>query len=441
MEGGPHGSVQNFSANLGQIRMLFQDPDIRNVPTAKFATDWREAVGDIPGVEKLTFAAELMAGRADLGIALSHDNFDILLTAVNRLKENLRTFDGVSEITDSHSEGKRELQLKLKPAARSLGITESDLASQVRSAFYGAEALRLQRGRNEVKVMVRYPKEDRKSMADIEQMMLRTPMGGEVPFYEAAYVEDGRGYSEIKRTDRRRVVEVSASVNNKVANADEIMTSLNDGVLIQLQRDYPGLVVDLEGQRRDQAESMGSLMVGFMFALILIYGLLAIPLRSFAQPIIVMSVIPFGFVGAVLGHMLLGYNLSLLSMFGFVALAGVVVNGSLVLIDFVNRARAGGMSAEEAVVEAGARRFRPIMLTSLTTFFGLFPLLLETSIQARFLIPMAISLGCGVLFTAFVILLVTPTMYLILEDLLLKVGYDSSAQFEHVEAITTREAA
>jgi multidrug efflux pump subunit AcrB len=186
---------------------------------------------------------------------------------------------------------------------------------------------------------------------------------------------------------------------------------------------------------------MGSLYVGFMFALILIYGLLAIPLRSFTQPLIVMSVIPFGFVGAVLGHLFLGYDLSLLSMFGFVALAGVVVNGSLVLIDFINRARANGMSSEEAVVEAGVRRFRPIILTSLTTFFGLFPLLLETSIQARFMIPMAISLGCGVLFTAFVILLVTPTMYLILEDLHLQVGYDSSSPLEQIEAVPGREAA
>lgn len=436
-----HGSTRNFSGNLGQIRMLFQDPDIRNLSTVKFANDWRDAVGEIPGVEKLIFSSDLMAGQPDLGISISHDDFGILLTAVDRLKETLSTFDGVTEIADSHTEGKRELQLKLKPAARTLGISESDLASQVRSAFYGAEALRLQRGRNEVKVMVRYPERERRSLEDIDQMMLRTPMGGEVPFHEAAYVEDGRGYSEIKRTDRRRIVDVTASVDNKVANADEIMTVLNEGILAQLQRDYPSLVIDLEGERRNQAESMGSLYTGFMFALILIYGLLAIPLRSFSQPFIVMSVIPFGFVGAVLGHMLLGYDLSMLSMFGFVALAGVVVNGSLVLIDFVNRARAEGMTSEEAVVEAGIRRFRPIMLTSLTTFFGLFPLLLETSIQARFMIPMAISLGCGVLFTAFVILLVTPTMYLILEDLHLRVGFDSSSPLEQVEAAAHHEAA
>ncbi|MBU1637538.1 efflux RND transporter permease subunit [bacterium] len=436
-----HGSSQNFSGNLGQVLMLFQEPDVRNISTVKFAIEWRDAVGEIPGVERLVFSSDLMAGQPDLGIALSHDDFDILLTAVDKLKETLGTFDGVSEIADSHTEGKRELQLKLKPAARSLGITESDLAAQVRSAFYGAEALRLQRGRNEVKVMVRYPKDERESLEDIDQMMLRTPMGGEVPFHEAAYVEDGRGYSEIKRTDRRRIVEVTASVDNKISNADEIMTVLNEGILAQMQRDYPGLIVDLEGERRNQAESMGSLYTGFMFALILIYGLLAIPLRSFTQPFIVMSVIPFGLVGAVLGHIILGYDLSMLSMFGFVALAGVVVNGSLVLIDFVNRARANGMTSEEAVVEAGVRRFRPIILTSLTTFFGLFPLLLETSIQARFMIPMAISLGCGVLFTAFVILLVTPTMYLILEDLHLRVGYDSSAPLEQLETATSREAA
>lgn len=228
---------------------------------------------------------------------------------------------------------------------------------------------------------------------------------------------DAIGYSGITRTDQKRVVVVNASVDPKAANASEITAALESGILAQLRSDYPGLQYDYEGQSRDRQESLQSLATGFVFALFLIFGLIAIPLRSFTQPLVIMSVIPFGFVGAIFGHMLFGFNMSLMSMFGFVALTGVVVNGGIVMIDFINRARDGGLPVREAILQSGVRRFRAIMLTSTTTFFGLVPLILEKSVQAQFLVPMAISLGFGVMFSGFLItLIVLPAMYLILED-------------------------
>ncbi len=417
-EGGPGGVREVVGANLGQLRMLLIDPEFRSMRTPDIVNLWRKEVGEIPGVEQIQFQADLIAAGADIGIELSHEDFDALLASVDRLKSHLASYSGVYDISDSHLEGKRELQLKLKPDARTLGVSESDLGMQVRSAFFGAEALRLQRGRDEVKVMVRYPEEERKSLSNVDNMMIRTRTGGEIPFHAAASVVDAVGYSGVSRTDQKRVIVVNASVDDATANAREITASLEAGILRQLKSDYPGLQFAYEGQSLDRQESMQSLAVGFLFALFLIFGLIAIPLRSFTQPMIIMSVIPFGFVGAILGHLVFGFNMSLMSMFGFVALTGVVVNGGIVMIDFINRAREAGMSAREAILQSGVRRFRAIMLTSFTTFFGLFPLILEKEMQAQFLVPLAISLGFGVLFSGFFItLIVLPTMYMILEDI------------------------
>lgn len=333
------------------------------------------------------------------------------------MKSGLGQYPGVGDIADNYPAGKKELKLRLKPEARTLGISEEELGRQVRNAFFGAEALRLQRGRNEVKVVARYPEEERRSTWNLERMRIRTPDGGEIPLARAAEVVEGRGFSEISRTDRKRVINVTASVDEQQANAEEILAELKGTVLAGLVADFPGLTYDLEGEEKERRDSMGSMMRGFILALFAIYALLAIPLRSYGQPLIIMSAIPFGIVGALLGHGLLGYNLSILSIFGIVALSGVVVNNSLLLIDRINRNRERGLAALEAVNEAGRRRFRPIILTSLTTFFGLFPMILETSVQAQFLIPMAISLGIGVLFSTFVTLLLIPTLYVIFADL------------------------
>ncbi len=414
--GGPHGAATVFSSNIAQIRFLLANADERTVSTNDFATQWRRQVGEIPGADQLSFKSDLVQRGADIEIELSHSDYDILLTAVEKLKDELSSFSGVREVADTHVIGKRELRLRLRPEASTLGITERDLAIQVRSAFYGAEAMRIQRDENEVKIMVRYPEADRRSLATIERMRIRTPDGREVPFPQAAYIDDGRGYSSITRTNRRRTIIVSAQINRQIANAGEILSELRAGVLSDITDDYPRLSYDLEGVSRDQHESMQSMSTAMMFGLLLIFSVLAIPFRSFTQPLIVMSVIPFGIVGAVIGHMLFGFNISMVSLFGMVALTGVVVNDSLVMIDFINRERRRGTPFDEAIMISGVRRFRPIIMTSVTTFLGLIPMILETSIQARFLVPMALSLGFGVLFATGITLVLVPTLYLLLED-------------------------
>lgn len=274
----------------------------------------------------------------------------------------------------------------------------------------------MQRGRNEVKVMVRYPEEDRRNLWDFEKMRIRTPAGGEIPLMQAAELSEGRGYSVISRADRKRVINVTASVDSTKANAEEILADLKKSILVQLTQDYPGLSYDLEGEEKERRDSLDSMKDGFILALFAIYALLAIPFRSYTQPFIIMAAIPFGMVGALIGHMIMGFNLSILSIFGIVALSGVVVNDSLLLIDQVNRNRRQGQDLFPAVIDGSMRRFRPILLTSLTTFFGLMPMILETSVQAQFLIPMAISLGFGIMFATGITLLLIPTLYMILED-------------------------
>ncbi len=418
VEGGPAGVSMNFSSNLAQIYFQLDDIEKRTVRTPVFAEEWRRRVGEIPGVESLTFRSDLIQSGADMEVQLAHDDFTVLTAATEELKKQIASYAGTSEVQDSHREGKRELQLKLRPEAQTLGISETDLAMQVRGAFFGSEALRIQRGKNEVKVMVRYPEDERRSLANIENMRIRTPDGREIPFSQAAYVDEGRGYSTIQRTDRRRIVNVSCNVDKDVTSAEEILGKIRSDVMPEMMAAYPGLSFDLEGQSREEQESMMDIMRAFGIGILLIYGLLAIPFRSFTQPFIVMSAIPFGIVGAILGHMLLGYSLSMISLFGIVALNGVVVNSSLVMIDFINKLRESDATASvyDAVIEAGRRRFRPIIMTATTTFFGLMPMILETSIQARFLIPMAISLGFGVLFATAITLVLIPVLYLILED-------------------------
>ncbi len=418
----PMGSSGSSGGHLTNVALLLTGAEKRGVASTEIAKKWRESVGLVPGADSITFVSSLVGFGKNIDIRLAHDDFDILAQALTRIKQSLRSYPGVSDIDDSYTQGKRELKIRLKPEARTLGITEEDLGRQIRAAFYGAEALRLQRGRNEVKVMVRYPEQDRKSLGNLESMHIRTSGGIEVPFSRAAFVEEGRGFSEINRTDRKRVINVTASVDSSVANAEEINVDLKNTVLSDLVNDYPGLTYNLEGEEKERMESMASMGKGFAMALLLIYALLAIPFRSYMQPFIIMSAIPFGFVGAIFGHLIMGFNLSILSMFGVVALTGVVVNDSLLLVNFANEKRREGIEMKQAVVEAAQRRFRPIVLTSLTTSMGLTPIILEKSMQAQFLIPMAISLGFGILFATFITLLLVPSLYLILEDFLRPFG-------------------
>jgi len=412
---GPGGG----GSHLVGVQVSLVPSDQREIGGMEFADAWRAATGHIAGIETLTFDAETNVSEgADIDIQLTHRDRPTLEAAATELARTLAGYAGVRDIDDGFARGKRQLSLTLKPEARSLGINATDLARQVRSAFYGAEALRQQRGRNEVRVMVRLPENERRTAHTVEHLTLRTDGGGEIPLFQAADVERGRAYTEIRRREGRRIIAVTADVDESVSNASIITAEVLSRELPVLMQKYPGLSYALEGEELSRQESLEALGIGFVFALLGIYGLLAVPFRSYFQPVLVMLSIPFGIIGAILGLMLLGHDLSVVSLFGMIALSGVVINDSLVLIVTANSLRTTQqLSASEAISQAGTRRFRPILLTSLTTFFGLTPMIFETSVQARFLVPMAISLGFGILFATAIILVLLPASYLILEDI------------------------
>ncbi len=414
---GPAAKGPQIGGHLAQVKIELLEGEQRDVSANKLAALWRKKAGIIPDAEVLTFQSAMFSAGNPVEVHLSLDDHDQLVAAADELKGELRGYPGVFDISDSFLPGKKEMQLKLKSAARSLGLTLDDMARQVRHAFYGAEALRLQRDKDEVKVMVLYPESERKSLGDIERMRIRMPGGSEVPFSQVAEVKMEQGYAYIEHAQRLRVIKVMADVDETITNANELRMELESRFLPQLKNHYMGLRYSIEGEGKEQKESMADVKKGFIIALFAIYALLAVPFRSFTQPFIVMAAIPFGIIGAVFGHLIMGYNLSLMSMFGIVGLAGVVVNDSLVLIDATNRIRRQGLDAHDAITLAGAMRFRAIILTSLTTFAGLTPMLLERSLQAQFLIPMAISLGFGVLFGTGITLLLVPSLYMILYDI------------------------
>ena len=436
-ESGP--SSGSVGSHIVEAQIFLVPADQRDFSGADFANTWRSAIGSIPGVEALLFRSEVrLSNDTPIDIQLSHRSRDILETAAQELAERLSQYAGVLDIDDGVSLGKPQLNFRITPEARSLGLNATDMAQQVRGAFYGVEALRQQRGRDEVKVMVRLPESERRSAFTVEHLILRTGQGGEIPLAEAAEIEAGRAYTEIKRHKGHRIVAVTAEVDEQIANANTIIAEVIANDVDALLTKYPGLTYSLEGEQELQRESLGTLAVGFALTLLLIYGLLAIPFRSYVQPLIVMLGIPFSFIGVVIGHLLLGYGLSLVSIFGIVALAGVMVNDSLVLIVATNRIYdEQDVPFSEAIVQGATSRFRPIVLTSLTTFFGLAPMIFETALQARFLIPMAVSLGFGILFGTGVILILVPCVYLIVETLLRKgqpIMTDPSTPAEHPEA-------
>jgi multidrug efflux pump subunit AcrB len=404
-------------SHLAEVNVELLGAEERDVSSVTIKNRWRELVGEIPGISSLTFMAEFMTTGNPIEVELSHRNYDVLVAASDRLKGILRNYTGVSDIADDFEPGKAELKLKLQETGRNLGLTLSDLARQVRQGFYGDEVQRIQRGRDDIRVMVRYPESQRRSLADVENMRIRLPDGTQIPFKTVAEVQYGRGYSAIRRVDRRRVVSVSADVDEAVTNAAKINQELQASVLPNLMRQFSGLKYRFAGEQREVNESLGTLIPNFGIAMLAIYGLLAVLFRSYSQPAIVMSAIPFGLVGATIGHLLMGFNLSILSLFGIVALSGVVVNDSLIMIDLINRERTEGVELPQILRDCATRRFRPIMLTTLTTFCGLLPMITEKSIQARFLVPMAISLAFGVAFATCITLILVPSLYVILEDI------------------------
>jgi multidrug efflux pump subunit AcrB len=411
------GIMSSIEENRIEVTAYLSDPDIRPISTSAFSQLWREATGQIPDLEMLRFESDRggPGSGAALTVELSHRDIETLDRASADLAGRLSEFANTKDIDDGYSPGKEQMDFRILPEGRALGLTASDVARQVRSAFYGSIALRQQRERNEIKVLVRLPEEQRVRVADVENLLLFTPAGTWVPLFEVAQVERGRAYTSITRRNGRRTVQVTSNVE-PIDQTSSIQRSLDTEILPDLQADYPGLMYGYEGRQADMKESLGALGGAYLLALLAAYALLAIPFRSYTQPLVVMMAIPFGIVGAVLGHVLMGYALSIMSMMGIVALSGVVINDSLVLINYANTLRRKGATAVEAVHQAGVRRFRPILLTTLTTFGGLSPMIFETSRQARFMIPMALSLGYGIIFATLITLVLVPSLYLLVEN-------------------------
>ena len=402
----------------GQVFAELSKGELREVTDTEIQRRWREFMPEIPGVKTLNFnAAGGPGGGSDLSFEFSSSNITQLELISKDVKAALAEYNGVSDINDTFSGGADEIQLQLKPQAEALGITLQQLGQQVRYGFYGAEVQRVQRDDEEVKVMVRYPKEERNSIGHLETMRVRSPAGQDVPFEQVADIELGKGYDSIIRVDGQRSVTVSAAVDKDIAEPNEVTMEMITRVIPEIMKKYPRVEFKLQGNSREQMEAMTSLAQGLLFALFAIYALLAIPLRSYTQPLIIMSVIPFGIVGAILGHLMLGHAVSVLSICGIIALSGVVVNDSLIMVDFVNRARQEGHRLMDAAISAGTQRFRAIILTSLTTFMGLVPIMFERSLQAQVVIPMAISLAFGILFATVITLLLVPALYVILDDI------------------------
>ncbi|HAU04270.1 MAG TPA: acriflavin resistance protein [Pseudoalteromonas shioyasakiensis] len=412
-------SVSLRGRTSARIMAILVEPDLRPIDTFQLSAMWREQMPPLPGVKTLNIEDSIMnGGRDDGDVSFRLEGKDInkLKEVAAKLKEKLNSMQGVGDVNDSLQSATDEVQLELKPLAYSLGLTLSDVASQVSFSYYGLEAQRILRDGEEIKVMIRYPRESRNAVSDITDARIITPTGVEVPLAEVAKVNIVDGVNRIRRENAKRTVNVWAAVNTDQAEPFAIAKEIRDEYLPSLLKSYPGVESNVAGRIQEEMDSVAEQVRDFALSMMIIFALLAIPLRSYSQPFIIMSVIPFGVIGAMFGHMILGMTMSSLSVFGIIAVAGVVVNDSLVMVDFVNKARAEGVAIKEAVMQAGARRFRAILLTSITTFIGVLPIIMETSLQAKIVIPMAVSLAFGMLFATVITLILIPCQYVALED-------------------------
>ena len=416
----PKGSInstQVTNSNLAEVGIELNLPrNYSGVSTKNYANRWRELTGGIPDAIELGFTSEAFGMGKAISFELYGKDFEELRNAAAELRVALQGYNGVMDVTDSFRGGKQEVQLTLLPEARNLGLTLNDLGQQIRQAFYGYEAQRFQRDKDDVRVMVRFPEDERHSLGDLELMRIRTSEGIEVPFRSVASASLTRGYTTIRRVDGRRVVTVTADVNRTISTPETIIATVMGGELEDILSRHPGVSFSLAGEAEERSESMGALISTAMMALLVIYALLAIPLKSYLQPLVIMSVIPFGIVGAVVGHAIMGMDLVFFSLLGIVALSGVVVNSSLVLVDCINKQRERDETLAWAVSYAGSMRFRPIFLTSITTFVGLVPIMLDNSIATAIFTPMAVSLGFGVLIGTLITLFLVPCLYVVLDD-------------------------
>lgn len=405
--------------NVGGVYIELLGSEKREVTSDELIRKWRDRVGEIAGAEKVTYQVPEGGPPGNpIEVQLTGDDLSRLEQAAEVFKAKVREFAGTFDVADDFRPGKPELQVEALPEAYPLGVTQQDLARRIRGSYYGVEAVRIQRGRDDIKVMVRYPESERRTLTSLADMRIRTESGAEVPFTQVAQVEPGRAYSEIKRNERRRVINVTSDLDENKANAREIIQTLRTEFVPEFKKRFPGVDVSFEGQEQQTRESVGSLMNGFIYATLVMFALLAIQFRSYVQPVIIMITIPIGIVGAVIGHLIMGLPITLMSFFGIVALTGIVVNDSIVLISFINNAVESGRPPLEAATQAGIFRFRAVILTSATTIAGLLPITLEKDFQAQFIIPMAVSISFGLLFATALVLLVVPSLYLILSDLL-----------------------
>jgi len=403
----------------------------RKVSVLELENMWRDKVEDMPGVKKLTFdSGRNIGGGSSISFNILGEDIKQLEEASKQLERKLTEYEGVFDIRSSLNVGGEEIKLDIKPQAESLGLSMASVGRQVRQAFYGEEAQRIQRGKNEIKVMVRYPEEDRTSIGNLESMRIRNNNGDEIPFSSVATANFGKAYSSIIRENGIRVVTVSADADSSTVEPRRVISDITENYIPEMRDKFPQLKFDLEGSSSETVKLVQELTNASIAALFLIYILIAIPLKSYLQPIIIMSVIPFGLIGAVIGHIVLNEAISMFSLFGLVALAGVVVNDSIIMVDFINKARQEGMDIIQAVVNSGTQRFRAIILTSLTTAIGLMPIMTETSTQAQFVIPMAISIAFGIVFATVITLFLVPCLYVLQDDLILKLksllGKDTS---------------
>ena len=418
---GIFAQLGNGGSHQASVRVYLADSEIRDkiMSTQEFTRQWRKEIGPVAGVDVMKFQSDRggPGSGASLTIEMSHRDINILNKACEKLAKSLLLYPQVTDVDDGVQKGKTQIDFKITPEGERLGLSAINIARQLRNSFYGAEAIRQQRGRNEIKVMVRLPKQERISEYDLDEMIIRTPENKEIHLREVVTAKYGLADSNIKRRNGRRAVQISADVTPH-DRAGEVIAALKKKELLELKSMFPGLTYSFEGRQADMRDSLGSLKINFILAMLAIYALLAIPFRSYIQPLIVMLSIPFGIVGAILGHIIMGYSLCLPSMFGIVALAGIVVNDSLVLINFANyQHRENGMNIHDSIVSAAVQRFRPIILTTITTFGGLAPMIFERSRQARFLIPMAISLGYGILFATLITLVLIPCLFLAMNDI------------------------
>ena len=412
------GGTQSSGDHYGQviIETVPSDERLTDIRTNDLLMEWRRKIGGIPGAESLTYRAELIRTGDPIDIQFSARSLETLAKIGEQVKQRLATYPTVFDIADSLSDGKEELQIELTQQGHVLGLTRAAIVNQVSQAFRGFEAQRIQRGRDDIRVIVRLPREERRTTATLDEYLITAPDGRQVPLSHVATLTPGKGPATITRIDRERTMTVSADIDKQQTNMTVLREDLDRYLQVLITR-YPGVTYTFEGEAKEQRESFASLQLGMVAILFVIYVLLALPLKSYTQPLIVMSVIPFGVIGAIWGHWIMGRELCFPSMLGVMALAGVVVNDSLVLVDFINQKRAQGMAVWDAVLNAGVVRFRPVMLTSLTTFFGLLPLLFEKSVQAQFLIPMAISLAFGILFATAITLIMVPVNIIIADDI------------------------